>query len=512
MLKYFEDLVGKDLEWFVLGQLLFDFAVFLTPIALPLAVLLSSLMTFGNLGEHFELTAIKSAGISLLRALQPIFIFSLLLTVFAFFSNNYFVPKAALNAYSLLWDIKEKKPALDLKAGAFYNGIEGFSIKTNYKGTDQQLYGVTIYDHREGDGNKKVTLADSGRMFTFNDGRYLAIELYNGRSYMEGVASEQSKTRRSSNKPESLSRVKFSRTKYVFDLSSFDIGQTDPNLFARNRIMRNLFELNGDIDSLNEIQKETRYKTLRGIQSYYTYELKEEVDLDDQYKPFQQKLDSISKPKIPEDVQLKEQLRRVESEKQEGKLEDVIEKRIQLKNEMEANFENDPSFSIAKLDSFFNAPNQKRRVVDAALTSARQNKNKLESQNTMLKNYIDNNRMYTFQWHKILADSLACFVMFLIGAPLGAIIKKGGLGMPVLLSIVFFILYYILTMTGKKWGEYGVVDEFIGAWMADAILLVIGLFFLRQARVDARLFDSDFYAVVFSKLKALWRKKAQNTN
>jgi len=133
MLKYFDDIVGKDLGWDVLGQLLFYMGVFMTPVALPLAVLLSSLITFGNLGEHFELTAIKGAGISLLRALQPIFFFVLVLTVIAFYANNYLVPKAALEAYSLLYDIKQKKPALDLREGAFYMGIPDISIKVNKK-------------------------------------------------------------------------------------------------------------------------------------------------------------------------------------------------------------------------------------------------------------------------------------------------------------------------------------------------------------------------------------------
>ncbi|MCG8384751.1 MAG: LptF/LptG family permease, partial [Cytophagales bacterium] len=198
MLKYFDDIVGKDLGWDVLAQLFFHFAVFMTPIAIPLAILLSSLMTFGNLGEHFELTAIKSAGISLLRALLPIFIFVLGLTVIAFYSNNYFVPKSALEAYSLLYDIKQKKPALDLKQGAFYNGIPDFSIKVNKKHKDgRTLEDIIIYDHRNQNGNKKVTLADSGAMYTILDDRFLKLELFNGHFYFEnttdGKAAKKSK-------------------------------------------------------------------------------------------------------------------------------------------------------------------------------------------------------------------------------------------------------------------------------------------------------------------------------
>src|SRR5688500_8600553 len=168
MMKYFDDIIGKDLGWNVVGQLLFYFAIFMTPVAMPLAVLLSSLITFGNLGEHFELTAIKSAGISLLRTLRPIFIFVLFLSGVAFYVNNYLVTKADLEAYSLLYNIKQKKPALDLREGAFYNGIPDISIKVNKKfpKDEDALKEIIVYDHRKNDGNKEVTIADSGRMFT----------------------------------------------------------------------------------------------------------------------------------------------------------------------------------------------------------------------------------------------------------------------------------------------------------------------------------------------------------
>ena len=161
MLKYFDDIIGKDIGWDVVFTLLFYFAVFMTPLALPLAVLLSSLITFGNLSEHFEITAIKSLGISLTRSLRPIFIFVCLLTVFAFYVNNNWVPKAALEAYSLMYDIKQKKPALDLNEGQFYSGIPDISIKVSKKYKDGvSLKDVIIYDHRGKTGNKEVTIAD----------------------------------------------------------------------------------------------------------------------------------------------------------------------------------------------------------------------------------------------------------------------------------------------------------------------------------------------------------------
>ena len=200
MLKYFDDIIGKDLGWGVLGTLLFYFAVCMTPVALPLAVLLSSLITFGNLGEHFELTAIKSLGISLVRALAPIFVAVVVLTGVAFLANNYLVPRAALEAYSLLYDIKQKKPSLDLKQGAFYGAIPDVNIKVSRKYADgKTIEGVVIYDHRGKSGNKEVIIADSGRMYTILNDNYLKLELYRGYNYSQGTAVDQQMTGQSAN-------------------------------------------------------------------------------------------------------------------------------------------------------------------------------------------------------------------------------------------------------------------------------------------------------------------------
>src|SRR5688572_22782086 len=240
MLKYFDDIIGKGLGIEVIGQLLFYFAIFMTPIALPLAVLLSSLIAFGNLGEHFELTAVKSAGISLVRALLPIFFFVLGLTVVAFYVNNNLVPNAALEAYSLLYDIKQKKPALDLREGSFYDGIPDMSIKVSKKFPDGvTIKDIIIYDHRKHDGNKDVTKADSGKMYTILNERYLKLELYHGYKYTEGTSSNEdlTGTTKKRGQGETLSRTKFGKTQVVFDLSSFALERTDKKWFQGNRIM-----------------------------------------------------------------------------------------------------------------------------------------------------------------------------------------------------------------------------------------------------------------------------------
>ncbi len=666
MLKYFDDIVGKGLEWYVIGKLLFFFAIFVTPNAIHLAILLSSLMTFGNLGEHFELTAIKSSGISLLRALRPIFVFVLLMTVFAFYSNNYFVPKAALNAYSLMYDIKQKKPALNLKEGAFYDGIPNFSIKVNEKFSDgQTIKDVIIYNHKDKDGNKDVTIADSGRMYTFMDDKYLKFELFNGRSYKEGEGSS-SRTYRRSDKPESLSRYKFKESKFVMDLSSFDIKETKKELFSRNRIMRNLSELEVDSDSIRNEVWDERLNHVKNFKFFFgKYDFKEEplpIPLElARYQVRRDSLDSVKnvlaeiKRKKAEEERKKEEKRLEEEEKKRQKEEaeksrarkdsinaamkaarkknaiskplDIASKKKQKmvspqvnnatnkeksparkyetasdrpnvskevikdfnkkekrkksvqakdkekpaltpkkrskkkgipgkqkeqvkivkKNETTAGkvaaadeplalveVENDTiiaekivekdsaaiadSIALAQrtpeevLEDFIQQGNTNSKVLSSSLNKVRQVKSKLSGHNKRMKDIRREFYIVSIQWHKILGNCAACIIMFLIGAPLGAIIKRGGLGMPVLISIVFFIIYYVINMTGEKWAKQGAIDAVWGMWAANALLLPIGIFFLRQARNDARLFDADFYSVVIEKVKVFVgkRKKVKN--
>ncbi|MEM6522453.1 MAG: LptF/LptG family permease [Bacteroidota bacterium] len=571
MLNKFDDIVGKDLGWDVLSQLFFHFAVFVTPVAIPLAILLSSLMTFGNLGEHFELTALKSAGISLVRALLPIFIFVLGLTVFAFYSNNYFVPRSALEAYSLLYDIKQKKPALDLKQGAFYNGIPDFSIKVNKKYPDGRTLGdIIIYDHRNQNGNKKVTLADSGAMYTILNDRYLKLELFDGHFFFENNTGGTSRK----SKNETLSRSSFSRSEYVLDLSSFGLDRTDKDLFATNRIMRNINQLTTDVDSMRKQILDRRLKVFTDIPySFYYHKRQDTVSLPDYLQEYSYWSDSVELAKlkrIENEEAIKDSLARLDKydvddlkdtkdksntgrrplvESEEGadetykrrsrikKLEEKKNTRSRIvrpdkketaivssdlnKNRkkleepslLSGNIETidslkqDSLMTTAQLVDSLILMEIDKKGLQTALSLSRQAKSKLQSTNQRIERMTYDKDVYNIQYHKILANSVACIIMFLIGAPLGAIIKRGGLGIPVLMSIIFFIVFYVISMTGEKYSKQDLVDPAIGMWAANAILLPIGLLFLRQARVDARLFDADFYNVIIERLKRWFSRK-----
>lgn len=563
MLKYLDEIIGKDLDTSVIMQLIFYFSVFMTPNAFPLAVLLSSLMTFGNLGEHFELTAMKSAGISLIRVMTPIFAFAVLLTGAAYYSNNYIVPKANLKAFSLLYDVKQMKPSMELKEGAFYNGIEGFSIKVGEKHPDgKSLKDLIIYDHTGNQGNKSVTLADSGQMYNIYNDRYLVLELFNGNAYMEEKTTKRNYL--SQQHPDPLVRNEFDAQKIVFSLASFDMKRTKEELFSTNRLMKNSQQLKIDVDSMKTEYKDKTEEVKEHSFKFFDYHLQDIV--------------SVYKERAFE----REEKKRLEEEKKEQRANEIIEAKIKqekedlegksisleksydttragsavtsaktipkkldqkqkaaIKNKVNATKKTTPKAltkprntvkpsidfkskkelakktevedtviqltyeeNIAILDSLMNRPAVVKKAFTRALTHIRYVKNNMMTQSSRLDKLASEINKFELEQHKKLSYAITILIMFFIGAPLGAIIKRGGLGMPVLISLSFFILFYVISMMCEKWTRTDVMDPVLAAWMANIILLPIGLFFMKQAKNDARLFDMDFYSVVFIKLKA----------
>ena len=476
MLKYFDDISGKDLGWDVIGTFLFYFAIVMTPVALPLAVLLSCLITFGNLGEHFELTATKSLGISLLRSLLPIFLVSLLLTGVAYYANNTLVPKAALEAYSLLYDIKQKKPALDLREGAFVSSIPDVIIKVNKKFPDgKTIKDVIVYDHRGKVGNKEVTVADSGKMYTILNDQYLKLELFNGYNYAEGTAGTDLAGRQT--QEETYSKTKFDRSEIVLDLSSFALMRTDKKWFQSNRIMRNTRELEHDMDSIHREDLQHQLAVFNLHPTFFAFHFKNDsVAYTPEIQEYSESRDSAARAHTPQVAT------------SYGISRDLLARRAQL-----TTYSPDSRRVLAKTKPY------SYEEINNALTYTRNVQAQLSNINLNRKAVHLDYAIFAIQWHKIFSSSLACVVMFLIGAPLGAIIKRGGLGIPVLVSILFFIVYYVLGLLGEKWAKTGLIPVWTGVWMADTILIILGFFFLNQARIDARLFEADFYHTSWAK-------------
>ena len=567
MLKYFDEIFGKGLGFWIYMELISYFVISISPMALPLAVLLSSLMTFGNLGEHFELTAIKSSGISLLRALRPIGIFVIFLAFAAYLSNNYLVPKVNLKTFSLLYDMRMKSPALDIKAGVFYDGIPGYSIKVNEKKGDFGLKNIVIYDHSGGtQGNLNITLADSGAMEPFFNENYMRLSLYNGQNYKEARA-----TRGIDEKPVEFSRTTFDENIIIFDLDAFRLNRTDEDAWSTNRSIKNISEIRVGLDSISTLVNDEQFQNYQTAESIYPFfsrnrklkpidKILDRKAIDDTIRVVKSrseraKRDSIdlianqSEPDSTIQIVANPESRDLVSS-QESLSTASIEimsipsdsdsllrkKKLSKANRLNTVMDSlkvpivevsDSSISAGVGDANLgqkqirtaSLTQSEKELIDSvvmkkgyysnALTMALNNSRSLKNTFDQKKLKIDMHereyRRYQIAWYQKYTQAFACFVMFMIGAPLGAIIKKGGLGMPVLISIIFFIVYYMLTISGEKWAKEGLVDPLFGTWFSILCLIPFGLFFLRQARKDSRLFEPDFYIQIWRNVQKRYK-------
>ncbi|MBX9850574.1 MAG: LptF/LptG family permease [Cytophagaceae bacterium] len=441
LLRYLDEFLGKDLGIAVFSELIFYFSMNMVPNSLPLAILVATLMTYGNLGEHHELTAIKSSGISLVRTLIPIFLIVLGIAVGLFFFNNIIVPKVNLKAYSLLYDIRHKKPALDIKEGTFYNGLPGYSVKVSQKFPDgKSLKGVMIYNHTAQNGNTDLVLADSGYMYTFLNEKYLALELFNGKSYTEHIRYGDNSF------PKEFIQNEFQKSKIVFSLASFDLKRTQEELFSTNKYMLTIAQLDKYADSLRTEYIQVKNNLFTNIQPFFTYHFAKKVNDTVSLAPYESK----------------------------------------LKTEY-SQFE-------------------KSAILNRAVNNARSIKAFTSGHIERLNAVRREGNGYEIEMHKKFSQSIACIIMFLIGAPLGAIIRKGGLGIPIFVGISFFIISYVMSMMGEKWSKESVIVVRYGMWISNVVLLPMGLFFLRQAKNDARLFDPDAYTAFFAKISRIFKR------
>lgn len=407
--KYIDDLVGKGLEFTQIAELLFYASARFVPVALPIAMLLSSVMIFGKLGENYELVALKSSGISLLRILFPLTIFVIIIAYGSFLFSNYVMPIANLKNGSMLYDIQKKKPALNIKEGIFYKDIEGFSIKVAEKDSDgKTLKDIIIYDHTAKNGNDKVIISESGIMQLTKDEKYLELILYNGHSYIDITESKRKNPYRTTHFKENLIR---------FNLSSFSTINNSEALYKGHYAMLSNQQLATAIDSLTNKYEEREITFTKNITDKYT--ANSEADNLIAIKPF-------SKIKQQYDI--------------------AINKLQTLK-------------SITK-----------------------SNKDDLEYRKIIITKH-------NIEWHRKISLAIACLLLFLVGAPLGAIIRKGGFGLPVLFSVFFFLIYHVLSMIGEKSVKDLSMKAYEGMWIANMVFSLIALFLIYKAKNDVQLFD-----------------------
>ncbi|MDY0100200.1 MAG: LptF/LptG family permease [Bacteroidales bacterium] len=445
---YVDELAGKGLEIKILAELLFQFSLSFVPTALPLAILLASLMTFGNMGEFSELTALKSSGIPLNRIMRPLVLLIAVLSIVSFFFSNNVLPYSNRQARTLLYDIRRKRPDINLQAGTFNNDIEGFSIKITSKDpVTNRLNRLYIYDHRENRGNSAVTYADSGYMRVTSDETAMIMVLYSGYSYTD--MGERSSNPADKKYP--FRKDYFKEQTLVIPLSGFDLQRSEIDLFKSHSAMLNISQLTFYIDSLNKRYTEK-------VDNYFT-----------EYKTTALYSGRAS-------------LIRLSGE------EDTLELRSQSDEPISELYN---SLPLA----------EKRNVLLRAIQGIKEGTSFLASKNESLHIEIRNIKNYEVNWNKKFTLSFACIVFFFIGAPLGAIIRKGGLGTPAVISILFFVIWYVISLSGEKLAKENLVSTFAGMWAASYILLPAGLFLTYKASNDSVIMNIDTYLLFFKKIK-----------
>ncbi len=431
--KYIDDLVGKGLDFFTISQFLWYASASLLTLAMPIAILISSIMTFGNLGESFELVAIKSAGISLLRFMRPLIYVAILLSGITFMFANYVIPYATLKFKTLYTDIYYKKPAFDLKEGVFFTHIPNYAIKVGKKDADgKTIRNVLIYEQ----GNNlqdNCIIAEKGKMKISDDKNFLEFNLENGYRYQERGNVYDSTTE--------FIRLGFKSFKKLFDLSVLQKQNTPDSAFKGNYQMLSARQLDKNIDSLIKVRDSLSRQTNTIVNGYLHYA----NEPDSMWKLAAKDPLPVNTPLLPDSTVYKTKT-------------SSINTATQLRSAMQ-----------------FGSNDLEAREKDI--------------------------RLHKIEWHRKFSLSLACLILFFIGAPLGSIIRKGGLGMPLVVAIIFFLIFHLLNMFGEKFVKESIMPPATGMWLAIIVLAPVGAFFTYKAMHDSQLFNKEFYYRAFSKIR-----------
>jgi lipopolysaccharide export system permease protein len=436
--KYIDEFVGKGLEWHVFARLLFFAMADLIPYALPLAVLLSSIMTYGNLAETSELTAIKAAGVPLRKVLFPSFIVMLFLAVLTFYTSNVVIPKANLEFKTLLWDVREKKPAFSIKEGIFYSEIENFSIKVSEKEKDNQtVRNIIIYEKKEESPQQNVIRAEWGQMRLSDNKKALLFTLYNGVRYEEMTENvNYYKTH-----PHNI--VRFSKQEMAFDLSQLDMKQTEKDMYKGHYRFMNVAELYVEIDTLKQEYNDR-------VKQYSTYA-----------KPY-----------------------------------------FSLYNQ---EYQGKDSLTYFDQDNIVaNFPAEKQSyLVNHAMGGLRNLKSMLEINTRSLEELAGEKRKFEVELFNKFTLSTVILVLFFLAAPLGTLIRKGGLGLPMVASILLFILYYVVDMVGDKIAREAIVPVWLGTGLSTFVLSPIAIWIYIKAAKDEPLFEKN----IIKRIGQAFRRK-----
>lgn len=541
---YIDDIAGKGAGFFLLMELLAYKCVGLIPMALPLAILISSVMVLGNLAEHYELSSFKSAGVPLLRVMQPLIIFGLIAVFSSFLVANYLIPIANLKFGSRMYDIQRQKPAMRLDAGVFNDDFQGYSIHIGEKaGKNGSIKDIMIYDHQEASkGQLSQIIAEEGEMYMTDNGSYFIMNLKNGNQYMETSPSSASQRNRSF----PFVRTAFKTWTKVFDLGEFDLSRTNEELFKQNRSMMTIGQLKLAIDSIgikiherevNSSNQLANYLSILKIDSTFLKEtLSEQMARNDsltraeelKYDSLQRVINAkkktsadtvkgLAKPKPKPKVKPKP-TPRVSTQRIARPAPKLDKKAMALKKakvngvatstkppmkkspqEKKGLLPADTTLTFA--EAFSKIPLYHRKtIMTKTKASIRAIKSQAESGSRIIDNMRESKVKHVYELYTKYSMAVVCFIFVLIGAPMGAIVRKGGFGYPILVSIIFFMLFVILTIFCRKIAETFVVSASVAAWIPCMVLFPIGAFLTYKAMNDSVLVNLDRYTAFFTKL------------
>jgi lipopolysaccharide export system permease protein len=445
---YIDELAGKGLDFKVLAELLFQFSLTFVPMALPLAILLASLMTFGNMGEFSELTALKSSGIPLQRIMRPVIVLVIFICGISFFFSNNVQPYSNRKARTLLYDIRRKRPEMNIQAGTFNNDIDGYSIKVASKdASTNRLDKLIIYDHTGKKGNTAVTIADSGYMRVTPDESGMIMTLFSGYSYTE--IDERNVSPAFRKYP--FRKDFFKEQDIVIALSGFDFERTKMDLWKASSVSKNVTELKYFTDSMKKYNATI-------LNNYFT---------------------EFNNTRLYTERNFNQQ---------PLALSDTLKKKILPVFNTWVLFD-----SLSLLD--------KKEVLAKAIGNAKEGSNFLSQRQEYIHREVKSLRSFQAELNKKLTLSFACLVFFLIGAPLGAIIRKGGLGTPAVISILFFVVYYVITLSFEKMVKEDLINTFAGMWASSYILFPVGIFLTYKATTDSSILNVETYLNFFKRIR-----------
>lgn len=439
--RYVDEMVGKGLEISVLAQFFFYSALTLVPVSLPLAILLAALITFGNFGERFELLAMKAAGISLIKIMRPLIVFISLICCVSFYFQNVVGPKAQTKLWTLLLSMKQKSPELDIPEGVFYDEIEGYNLYVKHKDRKTgMLYDVLIYNFEKGFENAQIIKADSGRLEMTADKQHLYLHLFSGEQF------ENLKSQSMNQKNVPYQREAFREKHAIIEFDS-DFNMADEGFMSGQSSSKDMATLEADIDSMKVLNDSVG-------RAYYN------EAMEATYRP------------VPH-------LTKSDTTK--------IEKAV---------------LSSFNVDSLFDAATlmEKQKIISSAVSRAESAASDWSFKGFNIQQTESSLRKHMTAWHEKFTLSLACLIFFFIGAPLGGIIRKGGLGMPVVVSVLIFIIYYIINNTGYKMARDGKWIVWMGMWTSTAILAPLGAFLTYKSNNDSVVLNADAYINWFKKI------------